>query len=318
VVYAARRVRAMAAIMRESYHPPSPGTRHRPPLRGAAPRGPAIEASLNPIVAREWRGFLPRLRDWRLWIGLRLPRQPREWGLPAISWYVLAPYVQWVLLLILFRIDPWMKAFITPGGIFGIFIAGLGWYACGVAAAIGAATITRERERGTWEQLAVTPMTRWDLVRGYWLAGALPLAAGVTISVAGWLLLYPHYLGLLESLGRFDVERGELLRYGVLLTSRVIAFTALGIALSSACGRTAVATAVSVASAAFILVAEMGVVQAVTPGYSLPASGQYERSEWAREIGSWFLPLLGYAALTCYALQVATVHLQEEDLSSVA
>jgi ABC-type transport system involved in multi-copper enzyme maturation permease subunit len=252
---------------------------------------------LNPIMEREWRGFLPRLRDWRLWIGVRLPRQPREWGLPAISWYLLAPYVQWVILILLFRIDPWMKAFITPGGIFGIFIAGLGWYACGVAAAIGAATVTRERERGTWDQLAVTPLSRWDLVVGYWLAGALPLALGIGISVAGWVLLYPHYLSLLEALGTFETRQEDLLRYGILLLARVVALTALGIALSAACARTTVATAAAVAGAALVLLAELGIVQGVAG------------------VGEWRalpLTLAAYATLTYVSLQVAAVHVLEE------
>lgn len=267
-------------------------------VRGAESRelGAVSDASLNPIVAREWRGFLPGLRDWRLWVGLRLPRQAREWGLPAISWYVIAPYVQWVLLVLIFRFDPWMRSSITPGGIFGIFIAGLGCYACGAAAAIGAATVTRERERGTWDQLAVTPLTRWEIVVGYWIAGAMPLALGVAVSAAGWVLLYPHYLGLLEALGSFELRQEELLRYGALLIARVLAFTAIGIALSAVCARTAVATASAVAVAALVLVAETGVVHGVA-----------KVGEW----GALLLPLFGYTILTYLALQIAAMQVQE-------
>src|SRR5262249_28223443 len=140
----------------------------------------------NPIVRRELHGFGHRLRDWRLWVGLRLPREPREWGLPAIAWFALAPYILWVLLLVLGRVDPSLKQYADPGTVFEVFLLGLGTYACAVATVIGATTVTREREQATWEQVTVTPMTASELVLGYWLARALPLAIGVLVSLLTW------------------------------------------------------------------------------------------------------------------------------------
>lgn len=246
---------------------------------------------MNPIVCREWRGFAPRLRDWRLWTGLQLPRQPREWGLPAVAWFVLAPYIQWALLLLLRRVDATLLQYATPTQLFSVFIIGLGFYACVVSSVIGATAITRERERQTWEQVLVTPLSSGELARGYWLGGAGPIALGVTVSLLGWLLLYPHYLGLLEPLGPFDLTREDLARFGLLLLVRVAALGAVGLAISTVCRRSTLAAAAGVTAAVMILGAEIGLC-------AFPHLGP-----WAFGL----LPTLaGYAALAVLALQWAS------------
>jgi ABC-type transport system involved in multi-copper enzyme maturation permease subunit len=200
----------------------------------------------NPIVRRELHGFGHRLRDWRLWIGLRLPREPREWGLPAITWFALAPYIQWVLLLALGRFSPSLLQYAGPGDIFALFLLGLGFYACAVATVIGATTITREREQVTWEQVAVTPMTTAELVLGYWLARALPLVLGVLVSLSVWVLLYPHYMPLLERFGPVDLSQKELLFFGLWLMVDILSWNGLGLMFSTLCRSSAVATVAAV------------------------------------------------------------------------
>lgn len=202
----------------------------------------------NPIVRRELRGFGHHLRDWRLWVGLRLPREPREWGLPAITWFALAPYILWLLLLALERVSPSLRQYIAPGTIFSIFLLGLGVYASAVATVIGATTVTREREQATWEQVAVTSMTGSELVLGYWLSRALPLGLGVLSSLLVWVLLYPHYMPLLERFGEFNVDQRDLLRWGFLMLVRVLSFSAIGLMFSTSFRSSAVASTVALGS----------------------------------------------------------------------
>jgi ABC-2 family transporter protein len=212
----------------------------------------------NPIVRRELHGFGHRLRDWRLWIGLRLPREPREWGLPAITWFALAPYIQWVLLVALGRFSPSLLQYADPGTIFEFFLLGLGTYACAVATVIGATTVTHERELATWEQVAVTPMTTAELVLGYWLSRALPLGLGVVMSLLVWVVLYPHYMPLLERLGRFDLRQRDLLFLGLLLLTAVFSLNAFGLMFSTFCRSSAAAAVGALAGVVVIDCATWG------------------------------------------------------------
>jgi hypothetical protein len=206
----------------------------------------------NPIVRRELRGFGHRLRDWRLWVGLRLPREPREWGLPAITWFALAPYIQWVLLLGLRRFNPSLREYVDPGAIFGIFLFGLGLYTCIVATVIGATAITREREQATWEQVAITPMTTVELLLGYWLSRVIPLGLGSLVSLLTWVLLYPHYMSLLERLGPFDFSQTYLLAYGLYLLVELLFLSALGLMFSTFCRSSAAAATLALTGAVVI------------------------------------------------------------------
>jgi hypothetical protein len=251
---------------------------------------------MNPILCRELRGFAPRLRDWRLWLGVPLPRQPREWGLPAVAWYTLAPYVQWVLLLALRRADASLLQFASPSLLFSVFIVGLGFYACAVSVVVGATTITREREQATWDQVIATPLKSGELAQGYWLGGAGPIVLGVTVSLGGWLLLYPHYLALLEPLGSFEVTAGDLCRFGLLLGARVMALNAVGLAISTLCRRSTFPAAAGVTVAVLIVGAEIGL-------YGFPHLGP-----WASGLAP---TLAGYAALTALALHWAAIGMRE-------
>jgi hypothetical protein len=206
----------------------------------------------NPIVRRELRGFGHRLRDWRLWIGLRLPREPREWGLPAITWFALAPYIQWVLLLALRRLSPSLKQYVDPGAIFEIFLFGLGLYACAVATVIGATAVTREREHRTWEQVAITPMTTVELLLGYWLSRAIPLGLGALVSLLTWVLLYPHYVSLLAQMGPFDFSQRDLMFFGLYFLLELLFLNALGLMFSTFCRSSAAAATLAVFGAVVI------------------------------------------------------------------
>jgi ABC-2 family transporter protein len=214
----------------------------------------------NPIVRRELHGFGHRLRDWRLWVGIRLPREPREWGLPAITWFALAPYIQWVLLLALERFNPSLMRYADPGTIFGVFVLGLGFYACAVAVVIGATTVTREREQATWEQVAVTPMTTAELVLGYWISRALPLGLGVLVSLSTWVLLYPHYMPLLERLGPFGWNQVDLISFGIWLLIEVLFLNAVGLMFSTLCRSSAVAATVAFGGVVLIELLLLGAV----------------------------------------------------------
>jgi ABC-type transport system involved in multi-copper enzyme maturation permease subunit len=204
----------------------------------------------NAIVRRELRGLRYRLRDWRLWVGTRLPGEAREWGLPALTWFSIHPYACWVLLTLMERIEPRNAQLLRSFGVdlFEIILIALVFYTCAISVVIGATTITRERERQTWEQVLATPLTNWELVLGYWLARCLPLMIGAAVATLAWGVLYPHYSRLLTPLGAFSMSWGRVSAAGLGLFAEVAAFTAMGLMFSTCCRRQSVAVALALAT----------------------------------------------------------------------
>jgi ABC-type transport system involved in multi-copper enzyme maturation permease subunit len=216
----------------------------------------------NPIVLRELRGFRYQLRDWRLWVGLRIPREAREWGLPSLVWLSTLPYACWALLSLMHRIAPRDAQILTLHAVdfFAIIVLVLSLYTWGISTVIGATCIAREREQETWEQVLATPVTNTEMVVGYWLARALPLVLGVGTSVGIWVLLYPQYRELLKPLGAFTLSQRDIMGYGAQLLIRVVAFSAMGVTCSMFCRRQPQAVAVALLSFAAVLVVEYGLI----------------------------------------------------------
>src|SRR5439155_2272552 len=100
-------------------------------------------------------------------------------------------------------------------------------------------------EQATWEQVAVTPMTTAELVLGYWLSRALPLGLGLLVSLLTWVLLFPHYMPLLERLGPFNWNQADLISFGIWLLFGVLFLNAVGLMFSTFCRSSAVAATVA-------------------------------------------------------------------------
>lgn len=151
----------------------------------------------NPILRREWRSLAHELRDWRVWLYLRQPRDARGWAVRALAWCALLPYALWAALA---RLPAGLLAAVGRGYVDLLLLcyALVGLYLCLLAAAVMAGSIVRERERETWEALRTTGTSCHELLLGLLCGRLLPvfviyLAAGMV-----WSYARPHYAPLLQ------------------------------------------------------------------------------------------------------------------------
>lgn len=152
----------------------------------------------NPFARREWRSLRHELRDWRVWLYLRQPRDARGWALRAVAWCSLLPYALWAALAVF---HPWavhnallpLRFEVLP-----LCFLLVGLYLALLSATIMANCIVRERERDTWEALRSTGASHHELLLGL-LAGRLaPLLAGFLVVGMVWTYTRPHYAPLLQ------------------------------------------------------------------------------------------------------------------------
>jgi hypothetical protein len=239
----------------------------------------------NPLARREWRALMHQASDWKLWVGLRMPKDARGWGMPAIAWFVLAPYVVWAALAAGTRAAPgFFRPAATPGpyavDVLALCLALLGFYVCLTALALMAPAITRERENETWEGLRSTVASSHDILLGL-AAGRLgPVLASYFAVGLVWTLARPHYAALLQPLAPFGLDRPQL----ALAVWETIAF-ALAVAgvatAASAWSRTTGLAVVLSVAATLLLMALLGLLVVMLPavpatliilGVSLPAA----------------------------------------------
>lgn len=182
----------------------------------------------NPIARRELRGLVRQARDWRLWVGLRLPRDARGWGMPAVVWFSLAPYVVWSALALLHRFmpkltsDPMGIEVALPGSapglggsqgfidVLGLCFLLLGLYVCGAALAVMAPAVARERQQETWESLRSTTTSPHEILLGLLVGRLLPVLGAFFVASVAWVAAYPHYTRLLRPLAPFTLLQGDL------------------------------------------------------------------------------------------------------------
>jgi len=169
----------------------------------------------NPLAIREWRALRHQARDWRLWLGLRIPKDARGWGVPAIAWFFLAPYIVWGALTLGRRAAPAYFTFTPVAGLPSIDILGLCFtmlaaYPALVAAALMSSAISAERERESLDDLRAAMGSPHDLLLGL-LAGRVgPVLLSFTIIGALWVVARPHYAPLLQSFTPFTWSAPQL------------------------------------------------------------------------------------------------------------
>lgn len=211
----------------------------------------------NPLAVREWRGLAHQARDWRLWVGLRIPRDARGWGVPAIAWFFLAPYVVWGSLTAGRRVAPAYFTFApTPGvpeiDILALCFALLAIYPGVVAAALMASAVSRERENETWDTLRSTVASPHDILLGL-LAGRLgPVLLCYGVVGLVWVLARPHYAPLMASFVPFSWSGPRLAGVVGVSLALALAVGVVSIAASVRMRRSGTATVLS-ASAVLLL-----------------------------------------------------------------
>jgi hypothetical protein len=153
----------------------------------------------NPVACREWRSLRHDLRDWRVWLYLRQPRDARGWALRALAWCALLPYALWAALA---PLQPWYLRWLGPLRLFDLLLlcfALVGLYLSLMSAAVMAPSIVRERERETWEALRTAAAGPHELLLGLLLGRLLPLLAGFLVLGMVWSYTRPHYAPLLQA-----------------------------------------------------------------------------------------------------------------------
>jgi len=166
----------------------------------------------NPLAYREWRGLCAQMRDWRLWVGLRVPRDGRGWGLPAVALFILAPYILWLLLLPMSRFDSHSAR--QAGyylNVLGLIAVASGLYLVLICVHLCAAGFQRERERETWPLLALTTLTNDELLLGFAVGRMGPVVLGGALAGGTLALLRPNYAALLADLAPVTLGSGEIL-----------------------------------------------------------------------------------------------------------
>jgi hypothetical protein len=187
----------------------------------------------NPVALREWRALRQTCADWRLWLGLRLPRHASAWGLPAIAWFAFLPYLLWVLMAGVRRFSG--QDFFFPDEMpFDAMLLGLvlcGGYAALTSGLLMATTIAGERGKGTLDSLRCS-LGPNDILIGFLLGRQAPvLVAWLAVGLA-WALLQPQYTPLLEPYSPFSMGPPELALHVWVLGAVCLAWGCLGLACS--------------------------------------------------------------------------------------
>lgn len=194
----------------------------------------------NPLTRREWRALAHQSRDWRLWLGLKIPKDARGWGLPAIAWCCILPYALAFALRMIQGWVPRQYGYLPPEqmpDVLALSFGLVGFYLCLISVALMAPAITREREKETWEALKTSVSSPTEIVLGI-AAGRLgPVLVAYAAVGLFWLLARPHYAPLFAQYAPFRLDSLQL---ALLLAE--------GGALACACGALALAASTGVRS----------------------------------------------------------------------
>jgi hypothetical protein len=228
----------------------------------------------NPLARREWRALAHQGRDWRLWVGLRMPKDVRGWGLPAVVWFCLAPYVVWAALAAGHRVAPQYFTYRGPYGptvdVLALCLALLGVYVCLVAVALMAPALAREREKETWDALRTTVTSPREIVFGLMAGRLAPLLAAYLAAGLFWVLARPHYAPLLQPHAPFLLDRLQVALLVAETAALALAAGALATAASAWCRTTGKAVVLSV-TAVLLLGVLLGLGLALSPPRLWPA-----------------------------------------------
>lgn len=153
----------------------------------------------NPLARREWRGLLRQSRDWRLWVGIRLPADARGWGMPSLALCCLLPYFLGFLLGVLHRVLPAQYGFLPPRempDILAISFGLVGLYLSLITIALLAPALSRERERETWDALRSTITSPHEILVGLLVGRAGPVFATYLLVSLVWVATRSTYVPL--------------------------------------------------------------------------------------------------------------------------
>ncbi len=220
----------------------------------------------NAIAAREWRSLRKSLRDWRLWFGLRIPRDAREWGVPVIGWTALIPYIVWGIMLMVGRVSP---AFVADLPRLRIDMTAIclwvySGYSVLMSAIIMASAVTRERERETWDLVRSAALSRHEVLLGL-LSGLLgPILLTQALVGVLWVLLEPHYRALLREVAPLFASPLQIAEIAIIALYASLAMGCVALAISSACRRTSVSVVLSIISVAMVPVVTLGALWLLT------------------------------------------------------
>ena len=200
----------------------------------------------NPIALREWRGLLHQCRDWRLWLGLRLPKDARGWGVPAVAWFAVAPFLLWGMVKLLQKAIPSLNFQASSPGdpsldLLSLTLLALALYSACSAVGLMAPAVVRERERETWEQLRTAALSRDEILVGL-LAGRLaPVLAMLLVAGGTWVALRPVYAPLLQAMTPFRMTSVQITTLVGMSMAFVLASGTLSLAASTWSRRTGTA-----------------------------------------------------------------------------
>lgn len=205
-------------------------------------------------------------------MGLRLPKDARGWGMPAILWFCLAPYIVLGALSTGARFFPEVFLYAEHPGIPVFDILALcqvllGIYVAMISMVVMAPAITRERERETWETLRVSVSSPHEILLGLLVGRVGPILGSQLIAGLLWVLLRPHYAPLLQPYSPFRLEAPALalLVWEILIGS--LSLACLATAFSVYCRTTGLALVLS--ASGFLLWAGLliaGILVAPLPG----------------------------------------------------
>jgi len=201
----------------------------------AALRAALLSLRDNPIASREWRGLVHQSRDWRLWVGLRIPKDARGWGLPAVAWFCIVPYVLWAALASLYRFTGISMRGLPsefPDLLFLCF-AICSVYACMIAVALMAPAVTRERERETWETLRATVTSRDEIALGLLVGRLGPVLLALAATWLFWALARPHYAPLLQPYAPFRLNLPQIALVAAENVAVTLALGTMALAMSA-------------------------------------------------------------------------------------
>ncbi len=238
----------------------------------------------SPIFLREWRSLRRVLTDWRLWLGLRFPRDSRAWGVPALVWCIFVPYAcAWMLRVLDSSLRPGGLQTLReiPGLIHPVHMCVLvtGLYAAIICIAVMAPAITREREQRTWDALRTTRTGPHEIVVGLLAARIGPVVLAFLLVAATWVLLLPHYAPMFDSVLPLRGGVAAIAAYSLLM---VLGMTSVGL-IATGCSVVARRTGPAVVAAMSISI--LAAALALVLGLTLPPDAR----PWAAAV----LPVLG-------------------------
>ncbi len=157
--------------------------------------------------------------------------------MPAISWFFLAPYVIYAVLIAGHRFFPDFFAYTTTYpdltvDIVALCFVLLGVYIAIISLALMATSIASERAAGTWDALAASVFSDHDLLLGFLVGRLGPVLAAFAAVGGTWVAARPHYAPLLQSVSPVTLTGAQIALLVLDLSFISLAIGAVAMAVS--------------------------------------------------------------------------------------